>query len=228
MAFSIVGSSLNSSTTAKVLQRQNFNKEPNGLETIIESYAIATANRDTIVPEKDTLHSVFSSSAKKYSRMVVESVTTEEQDGGITQMLVTFVGLTTSTGLPPPIVRLIPTAGEGVYGPPLVIEAEYVTDVSETEFMAGQLAQNTGLGRLQIFSNVIKMPAVINGTTMPRDPRQAFFSGPKTSFGSGAFIQYSGYCVLSMSCDRRGLFLIARNTYHEVQQIAISTQGAFS
>jgi hypothetical protein len=228
MSFSIVGSSLNSSTTAKVLQRQNFNKEPNGLETIIESYAIATANRDTIVPEKDTLHSAFSSSAKKYSRMVVESVTTEEQDGGITQMLVTFVGLTTSTGLPPPIVRLIPTAGEGVYGPPLVIEAEYVTDVSETEFMAGQLAQNTGLGRLQIFSNVIKMPAVINGTTMPRDPRTAFFNAPKSGFGGGAIIQYSGYCVLSMSCDRRGLFLIARNTYHEVQQIAVITQGAFS
>ena len=228
MAFSIVGSSLNSSTTAKVLQRQNFNKEPNGLETIIESYAIATSNRDAIVPEKNTLHSAFSSSTKKYSRMVVESVTTEEQDGGITSMLVTFVGLTTSTGLPPPIVRLIPTAGEGVYGPPLVIEAEYVTDVSETEFMAGQLALNTGLGSLQIFSNTIKMPAVINGTTMPRDPRQAFFSGPKTSFGSGAFIQYSGYCVLSMSCDRRGLFLIARNTYHEVQQVAIVTQGAFS
>jgi hypothetical protein len=110
----------------------------------------------------------------------------------------------------------------------LVIEAEYVTDVSETEFMAGQLAQNNGLGRLQIFSNVIKMPAVINGTTMPRDPRTAFFSGPKSGFGTALFIQYSGYCVLSMSCDRRGLFLIARNTYHEVQQIAVSTQGAFS
>ena len=228
MAFSIVGSSLTSSTTAKALQRQNFNKEPNGLETIIESYAIATANRDTIVPEKNTLHSAFSSSTKKYTRMVVESVTTEEQDGGITQMLVTFVGLTTSTGLPPPIVRLIPTAGEGVYGPPLVIEAEYVTDVSETEFMAGQLAQNTGLGRQALFSTTIKMPAVINGTTMPVDPRTAFFNAPKGGFGGGAFIKYNGYCVLSMSCDRRGLFLIARNTYHEVQQIAISTQGAFS
>ena len=228
MSFSIVGSSLNSSTTAKVLQRQNFNKEPNGLETIIESYAISTANRDTIVPEKNTLHSVFSSSAKPYPRMVVESVTTEEQDGGITSMLVTYVGLTTSTGLPPPIVRLIPTAGEGVYGPPLVIEAEYVTDVSETEFMAGQLAQNTGLGRLQIFNNTIKMPSVINGTTMPRDPRTAFFNAPKSGFGGGAIIQYSGYCVLSMSCDRRGLFLVARNTYHEVQQVAIVTQGAFS
>jgi hypothetical protein len=228
MSFSIVGASLNSSTTAKVLQRQNFNKEPNGLETIIESYAIATANRDTIIPEKNTLHSAFSSSAKKYTRMVVESVTTEEQDGGITQMLVTFVGLTTSTGLPPPIVRLIPTAGEGVYGPPLVIEAEYVTDVSETEFMAGQLAQNTGLGRQALFSTTIKMPAVINGTTMPVDPRTAFFNAPKGGFGGGVFIKYSGYCVLSMSCDRRGLFLIARNTYHEVQQIAVSTQGAFS
>ena len=228
MGFSIVGSSLNSSTTAKVLQRQNFNKEPNGLETIIEAYAIKTENRDLIIPEKNTLHSAFSSSTKKYTRMSVESVTTEEQDGGITSMLVTYVGLTTSTGLPPPIVRLIPTAGEGVYGPPLVIEAEYVTDVSETEFMAGQLAQNTGLGRLQIFNNTIKMPSVINGTTMPRDPRTAFFNAPKSGFGGGAIIQYSGYCVLSMSCDRRGLFLVARNTYHEVQQIAISTQGAFS
>jgi len=232
MGFSIVGSSLNSSTTARVLQRQNFNKEPNGLETIIEAYAIKTENRDLIVPEKNTLHSAFHSTSpasfKKYSRMVVESVTTEEQDGGITQMLVTFVGLTTSTGLPPPIVRLIPTAGEGVYGPPLVIEAEYVTDVSETEFMAGQLAQNTGLGRQALFSTTIKMPAVINGTTMPVDPRTAFFNAPKGGFGGGVFIKYNGYCVLSMSCDRRGLFLIARNTYHEVQQIAVSTQGAFS
>jgi hypothetical protein len=224
MASLIIGSAINT----KVLQRQNFNKEPNGLETIIESYAIATANRDAIVPEKNTLHSAFSSSTKKYTRMVVESVTTDEQDGGITQMLVTFVGLTTSTGLPPPIVRLIPTAGEGVYGPPLVIEAEYVTDVSETEFMAGQLAQNNGLGRSQIFSNTIKMPAVINGTTMPVDPRTAFFNAPKGGFGGGAIVKYSGYCVLSMSCDRRGLFLIARNTYHEVQQIAISTQSAFT
>ena len=219
MASLVIGSAI----STKVLQRQNFSKEPNGLETIIEAYAIQTANRDTVVPEKDTLHSVFSSSTKKYSRMVVESVTTEEQDGGITQMLVTFVGLTTSTGLPPPIVRLIPTAGEGVYGPPLVIEAEYVTDVSETEFMAGQLAQNNGLQRVGFFTPTIKMPAVINGTTMPKDPRQAFFSTPNSGFGGGVIAQYSGYCVLSKSCERRGLFLVARDTFHEVQQIAIVT-----
>jgi hypothetical protein len=217
MASLVIGSAI----STKVLQRQNFSKEPNGLETIIEAYAIQTANRDTVVPEKNTLHSAFSSSAKKYSRMVVESVTTEEQDGGITQMLVTFVGLTTSTGLPPPIIRLIPTAGEGVYGPPLVIEAEYVTDVSETEFMAGQLGLNNPTRPSTLFNPTIKMPEVINGTAMPKDPRAAFFSSNYN------LVQYSGYCVLSMSCDRRGLFLVARNTYHEVQQIAQVIQGGF-
>ena len=223
MASLVIGSAI----STKVLQRQNFSKEPNGLETIIEAYAIQTANRDTVVPEKNTLHSAFSSSAKKYTRMVVESVTTEEQDGGITQMLVTFVGLTTSTGLPPPIIRLIPTAGEGVYGPPVVIEAEYVTDVSETEFMAGQLAQNNGLQQATLFNPTIKMPESINGTAMPRDPRSAFYKTP-SGFGGGNIVQYSGYCVLSMSCERRGIFLVARNTYHEVQQIAQVIQPGFS
>jgi hypothetical protein len=222
MASLVIGSAI----STKVLQSQNFSKEPNGLETIIEAYAIQTANRDTVVPEKNTLHSVFSSSAKKYTRMVVESVTTEEQDGGITQMLVTYVGLTTSTGLPPPIIRLIPTAGEGIYGPPLVIEAEYVTDVSETQFMAGQLAQNNGLQQATLFNPTIKMPESINGTAMPRDPRSAFYKTP-SGFGGGNIVQYSGYCVLSMSCDRRGIFLVARNTYHEVQQVAQVIQGAF-
>jgi hypothetical protein len=213
MAFSIVGSSLNSSKTAKVLQRQNFSKEPNGLETIIENYAIATANRDTIVPEKDTLHSAFSSSAKTYSRMVVESVTTEEQDGGITQMLVTYVGLTASTGLPPAIVRLIPTPGVGIYGPPLTIEAEFVTDVSESAFIKGNIQETATikLGNVS-FGQVNQMPAFINGTKMPDNPRQPFKSSNQI-----AITQYFGYCTQTYSCERRGLFLIARASYAEVQ-----------
>ena len=215
MASEIIGNAIGAYTDSKVLQRVNFNKEPNGLETIIEAYAIKTANRHIIVPNRFRTHTSFSSAEPKYDRMVVESVATEEQDGGITQMLVTYVGLTSVNGLPPPIVRLIPTAGEGIYGPPLVIEAEYLTDVSETEFMAGQLAQNNGLQRVGLFTPTIKMPEMINGYAMPRDPRSAFFSS-----GTGVIAQYSGYCVLSMSCERRGLFLVARNTYHEVQQIA--------
>jgi hypothetical protein len=216
MASVITGTAISS----KVLQRQNFNKEPNGLETIIEAYAIQTANRDALVPERFTLHSSFSSSTKKYARMAVDSVATEEQDGGITQMLVTFVGLTTSTGLPPPVVRIIPSAGEGVYGPPIVIEAEYVTDVSETQFMAGQLAQNNGTLPILGFFSEIKMPAFINGVAMPQDPRPAFLRTP-SGIGAGGIIEnYLGYCVLAKSCERRGLFLVARDTFHEVQQIA--------
>jgi hypothetical protein len=208
MASLVIGSAINT----KVLQRQNFSKEPNGLETIIESYAIQTANRDTIVPEKDTLHSAFSSSAKKYSRMIVESVTTEEQDGGITQMLVTFVGLTTSTGLPPAIVRLIPTPGVGIYGAPLIIEAEFITDVSETDFIRGNIqgTSSINLGNVS-FGSVNQMPPFINGTKMPSNPREPFKSSSRV-----AIVEYFGYCTQSHSCERRGLFLVARTTYQEV------------
>lgn len=210
MASVIIGNSIGATNTSKVLQRQNFSKEPNGLETITEAYAIKTSNRDAIVPEKNTLHSVFSSSAKPYPRMVVESVTTEEQDGGITQMLVTYVGLTTST-LPPPIVRLIPTVGAGIYGPPLTIEAEFVTDVSETDFIKGNINATASikLGNIS-FGTVNQMPPVINGTQMPENPRPA-----GAVRRAGAFGQYFGYCVESFSCERRGIFLVARTTYIE-------------
>jgi len=209
MASLVIGSAISS----KVLQRQNFNKEPNGLETIVEAYAIQTANRDTVVPEKNTLHSAFSSSAKKYSRMVVESVTTEEQDGGITQMLVTFVGLTSLTGLPPAIVRLIPTEGAGIYGPPLTIEAEFVTDVSESVFIKGNInaTAEIKLGNIS-FGQVNQMPAFINGTKMPDNPREPFNSSNRASI-----TQYFGYCTQTYSCERRGLFLIARASYAEVE-----------
>lgn len=209
MASVIIGSAINT----KVLQRQNFSKEPNGLETVIEAYAIKTSNRDTTVPNKDTLHSAFSSSTNKYTRMVVESVATEEQDGGITQMLVTFVGLTTSTGLPPAIVRLIPTAGAGIFGPPLTIEAEFMTNVSESEFIQGNI-QTTSTIRLGnvVFGTVNQMPQFINGTKMPDNPRQPFNSSNRVSI-----TQYFGYCTQTYSCERRGLFLIARASYAEVQ-----------
>jgi hypothetical protein len=221
MAFSIIGSSISSSTTAKVLQRQNFNKEPNGLETIIEAYAIKTENRDSIVPNKDTVHSAFSSSVKTYERMVVESVTTEEMDGGITQMLVTYVGLTSESGLPPAIVRLIPTTNEGVYGPPAIIEIEYITDRSETQYMSGLVGENNGaLPLAGGFISKIKMPQFVNGVKTPVDPQEPFFKQ-----SAGLLIQYDGYCLLSKACEKRGLFLVARDVYHESQQLASYSAG---
>jgi len=215
-----VPASSSSTLNAKILQRQNYQKDLVGLETITENYIIRTADRATLAPARDTIHSSFSTATPKYSRMAVETISFDETDGGLTTMSVVYVGLTTSTGLPPPIIRLIPTAGEGVYGPPLVIEAEYVTDVSETEFMAGQLSQNNGAIQAPVFTPTIKMPTIINGTTMPRDPREPFFQE-----GIGLLAQYDGYCYLSMSCERRGLFLVARNTFHEVQQLATISRG---
>jgi len=213
MASVIIGSAIDSTTDSKVLQRQNFSKEPNGLETIIEAYAIKTLNRDTIVPVKGVLHSAFSSSTKKYTRMVVESVATEEQDGGITQILVTFVGLTSSTGLPPTIVRIIPTAGAGIFGPPLTIEAEFLTDSSETQFINGSISPNVVVALPSTLvgnTSINKMPAFINGTKMPEDPRPPFIKRGKNSF-----YQYFGYTTQTFGCERRGLFLVARTTYLE-------------
>jgi len=207
----------------KVLRRQNYQKDLVGLETIVESYTIRTADRVTLAPARDTIHSSFSTATPKYSRMAVETISFDEADGGLTTMSVVYVGLTTSTGLPPPIIRLIPSANEGVYGPPLVIEAEYVTDVSETQFLAGQLAGNNGLEVVSFWRPTIKMPFFINGTEMPRDPRPPFFQTPDNG-PRGIIAQYNGYCVLSKSCERRGLFLVARDTFHEDQQIATINQ----
>lgn len=203
MAIVITGSAISS----KVLQRQNFSKEPNGLETIIEAYAIKTENRDSVIPEKNTLHSVFSSSTKKYSRMVVESVTTEEQDGGITQMLVTYVGLTLASGLPPAIVRIIPTPDAGIYGPPMVIEAEFVTDRSESNFAlngAGGQALDASI------PPVLSMPTSINGIFLPNNPRAPFVDSQL-----GYRLKYFGYVQISIACEKRGLFLVARTVFQE-------------
>jgi len=209
MAFAIIGSQIDT----KVLQRQNFSKESNGLETIIESYAIKTVNRDALVPDKNTTHPAFSSSSIKYPRMVVESVTTEEQDGGVTQMLVTFVGTRLSSGLPPAIVRLIPTPGAGIYGPDCVVEAEYLTDLSETQFITnGSGGQIIPVGLLPPLGSGIKMPSSINGTVMPSDPRTPFEQQTFTYA-----IKYHGYLQQSIACERRGLFLVARVIFVESQ-----------
>jgi hypothetical protein len=215
MASVIIGSAIDT----KVLQRQNLNKEPNGLETLIEAYSIKTANRDALVPERFTLHSAFSSSSKKYPRMAVDSVVTEEQDGGITQMLVTFLGLTSSTGLPPAVVRLIPTPGSRIFGPPMVIEAEYLTDKSETQFIqdgcGGQIIQ-TGL--IPPFFRAITMPSNINGTVMPSNPRE-----PYTTQGTGSAFKYHGYLQQTLSSERRGLFLVVKVTFAESASSLVAT-----
>lgn len=216
MSAVIIGSPL---PGAKVLQRQNFQKDINGLETITENYIIRTTDRATIAPVKDTLHSAFSTAIPSYSRMAVETITFDETDGGLTTMSVVYVGLTSSAGLPPAVVRLIPTPGAGVYGPDMIIEAEYLTDKTETQFMQdgcdGQIVET---GIIPPLGRGIAMPSSINGTIMPRNPREPFFSQ-----GIGSAFKYHGYLQKSFSSDKRGLFLVVKITFSESTSSIVAT-----
>jgi hypothetical protein len=212
MSAVIIGSPISGS---KVLQRQNFQRDINGLETITETYKIRTADRATIAPIKDTTYSAFTSTTT-YPRMAVETISFSEEDGGLTSMNVIYVGLTSSTGLPKPVVRMIPTTGAGIYGPPLTIEVEFVTDLVESEFANGQLVKgvpvsqsftNSGLGRF------LTMPTQLNGLALPSHPVSP---GIVRSSNSGN-ITYYGYCMDNLDSIRRGQFLVAKAVFKEKQ-----------
>ena len=213
MSAVIVGSP---SSGSKVLRRADFSTERNGLETLNEIYTVRTADRRTLQPNFGTLHSAYSTASTKFARMAVENFSFREQDGDLTEINVTYVGLTSSSGLPPAIVRLIPTPGAGIFGPNMVIEAEFLTDKSETDFSANGAGGLTGPAGL-FSAAVIFMPDTINGTKMPANPREPFFRDGVTISRS-----YSGYTQQSLSCDRRGLFLVARATFAEQQSITVA------
>jgi hypothetical protein len=202
---------LSSSTlNAKVLQRQNFQRDINGLETLTENYMIRTADRAILAPAKDTLHSAFSTATPKYARMAVETITFDEGDGGLTSMSVVYVGLTSSSGLPKPVVRMIPTTGAGIYGPPLTIELEFVTDVNETQIATGQITSTSSVAK---GSRLIGIPDTLNGLKLPSNPIQPF----TRQIGNIGTVSYLGYCQDQVDCTRRGQFLVARVVYREKQ-----------
>jgi len=209
MSAVIVGSPISGS---KVLRRAEFSTERNGLETLNEIYTVRTADRRKLQPSFGTLHSAYSTTSTKFDRMAVENFSFRELDGDLTEINITYVGLTSSSGLPPANIRFIPTPGAGIYGPDMIIEAEFVTDKSENEFIqtgAGGLLKPgddpSNLGRYGRF-----MPSEINGTNMPSNPREPFqISGLFTRFN------YFGYTQASLSCERRGILLVARVNYAE-------------
>lgn len=222
MSAFIVGSpsSNSSAANAKLLRRQSFQKDMIGLETLTETYLVQTQNLLSLIPSKDTAHTSYSTAASRYSRMVVESIATAEQDGGITELNVTYVGLTSSSGLPPAIVNIIPQQGAGVFGPPVVIEAQFVSDVAITSLIRGQFSSlsygppGSGIGQ-------VKMPSQINGTSMPSDPRQPF-SQEGSGLSSSVYYRYDGYILRDCQAIKRGLFSLATITFSEY---AVSTVG---
>lgn len=198
-----------SSANAKVLRRQEYNREPNGLESITETYTIQTANRTTINPAKDVTHQAFSTASQKFSRMAVETTSFSELDGGITEMTVNYVGLTASTGLPPAIVRILPVTGAGIIGPPINIEAEFVTDALESEIVIGKFSATAPIIP-KVSTSKQRMPKFINGTKMPENPKE-----PYSKSTAYSLVIYEGYVIKDIDCVRRGQFLVARVTFEE-------------
>ena len=216
MSAVIVGSP---SSGSKVLRRADFSTERNGLETLNEIYTVRTADRRTLQPSFGTLHSAYSTASTTFARMAVENFSFREQDGDLTEINVTYIGLTNSTGLPPAIVRLIPTSGAGIFGPPMVIEAEFITDKTETQFMRdGCGGETISVGIIPPLGTAVAIPSQINGTPLPKNPREPF----STQF-VGTSSKYHGYLQQSIASERRGLFLVVKVTFAESQSGLVAT-----
>jgi len=180
------------SSGGKTLRRVDYATERNGLETLTETYTIRTADRATIQPAFNTTHRNFSTSSTKYDRMAVENFSFRAQDGDISELTVTYVGLTSANGLPGALVRVLPA------GTDTIIQTEYVTNITESELIA--LAVVT-----------TRMPTSINGTNMPVNP--PYFTNNNNSY------TFFGYTYLSTEATRRGQFIVATVVFkkYEVQ-----------
>jgi len=211
MPASIIGAL---SSGSKILRRSDYSREIVGLETLTETYTIRSGDRQTILPLKDVKHSDFSSSSTKFTRMAVETAAVREQDGDISEMTVTYVGLTSETSLPPAQIKYIPTTGADIWGPPVVIEVSFVTDLTESQFASGQLSSGFPVKERFTPTSKIPMPAYINGTATPQNPRSP---GVTVSNLQGT-LTYFGYCLDSLDSVRRGQFLVARAVFKEKQQ----------
>jgi len=211
MPASIIGAL---SSGSKILRRSDYSIEIVGLETLTETYTIRSGDRQTILPLKDVKHSDFSSASTKFTRMAVETSSVREQDGDISEMTVTYVGLTSSTGLPQAQVKFIPTTGADIFGPPIVIEVSFVTDLTESQFASGQLSSSFPVNERFGPNAIVPMPAYINDTATPQNPRSP---GVTVSNLEGT-VTYFGYCLDSLDSTRRGQFLVARAVFKEKQQ----------
>jgi hypothetical protein len=209
----------------KTLRRNEFSTQRNGLEFINEIYTIRTADRATIQPPFETLHKNYSTASTKYARMAVENVAFKEIDGDLTEMTVSYVGLTSASGLPPALVRIIPAMDKGVFGPPCVINVEYISDQDTAKIISGVPGGAVlGLGSRR----QVPMPKSINGTELPRNPRDPFSTGsqpfqPSLFFKPGAYtvFGYQGYVLNSIQAEERGIFVVVVAEYAEYSETTL-------
>jgi hypothetical protein len=206
----------------KVLRKSQSSTEVDGLVTLTETYTIRTQDIESIEPGRNTAHSSFSTATNKYSRMLVETTRVEPMDGGLAQLLVTYVGLDYASGLPPAYITAVGQQGVGVFGADASVLVKYITQQSVFELLQGS-SVNLNLGTINLTSPTGRgfttvsgtarvalptkrlMPSSINGTGLPPNPRAREYRG--VLFGS-TFTEwvYAGYVQTGISFERRGSF----------------------
>jgi len=222
MSSLIVGSSLASGQ--KVLRKSQSSSEVDGLVTITETYAIRTEDAGSLEPDRNTSHSSFSTATIKYARMLVETTRVEPMDGGVSNLIVTYVGLDYASGLPPAYITVVGQPGVGVFGADASVVVKYINQDSLFDTLTGSTLNLAIGGSNLVLPTKRLMPATINGTAMPPNPRQREYrrnqvaqlansglsqyipSGFLAGFGPSIEWLYAGYVQTGISFARRGSF----------------------
>jgi hypothetical protein len=221
MSALIVGSSLASGQ--KVLRKSQSSSEVDGLVTITETYAIRTEDAGSLEPDRNTTYNAFTGTTK-YARMLVETTRVEPMDGGVSNLIVNYVGLDYASGLPPAYITVVGQPGVGVFGADASVVVKYVSQDSLFDTLKGSTLNLALGGSNLILPTKRLMPATINGTAMPPNPRQReyrrnivsqlqdtrvydlFASGSLAFLGPSREWLYAGYVQTGISFARRGSF----------------------
>jgi hypothetical protein len=155
----------------KILRKTQSSSEVDGLVTIVETYVIRSQDAASLEPDRNTSHASFSTATNKYGRMLVETTRVEPLDGDLAELIVTYVGLDYASGLPPAYITAVGQPGVGVFGANAAVVVKYITQDSLFDVLkGGNVGLNLGGSSLTLPTKRL-MPASINGTTMPPNPR---------------------------------------------------------
>jgi hypothetical protein len=192
---------------AKFFGRSQRSTEVDGLVTITETYTIRRQDIESIEPARNTSYNAFTGTTK-FPRMSVETTRVDPIDGNLAQLIVTYVGLDYASGLPPAYVTAVGQPGAGVFGADASVVVRYITQQPVFDLLKGssiQLDFSIFAFRAQLTLPTKRfMPASINGTAMPANPRAREYRA-----GGFAVLQewlYAGYVQTSISFARRGAF----------------------
>ena len=218
----IINTALNAGQ--KILRKSQSSSEVDGLVTLVESYVVRSQDVAGLEPDRNTSHSSFSGATTKYSRMLVETTRVEPLDGDLAELVVTYVGLDYASGLPPAYITVVGQPGVGVFGADASVVVKYINQDSLFATLTGSTLNLAIGGSNLVLPTKRLMPATINGTAMPPNPRQREYrrnaiaslegggfsqfipSGVLAGFGPSIEWLYAGYVQTAISFARRGSF----------------------